>query len=142
MLSQLQDRINRRFGIYLGIAIGLACLLALAGCGPRQMEIAGSEDEALEVLTAALDAWKSGQKPDALRQESPPMYVQDHDWAEGRSLKDFKPSDAPQEFGGEWRVSATLSLAGGGKPEEQKLVAYSVTTATKAIVITRSDRID
>lgn len=142
MVSQLQNRINRRFGICIGIAFGLASMLALAGCGPSQMQIAGSEDDALEVLTAALDAWKSGQKPDELQQEYPPIYVQDEDWLGGRSLKDFKPHEAPKEFGGEWRVLAMLTLDGGGMSPEQKLVAYSVTTATKAIVITRSDRID
>lgn len=142
MFSQLQNRINRRFGFYMGIAFGLACMLALAGCSPSQMQIAGSEEDALEVLTIALDAWKAGEKPDELKQESPPMYVQDEDWMGGRSLKDFKPHDAPKEFGGEWRVMAMLTLDGGGKPEEQKLVAYSVTTAKKAIVITRSDNLD
>jgi len=142
MMSQLQERINRRFGIYMGIAFALACLLALAGCGPSQMQIAGTEEDAIEVLKIALDAWKSGEKPDELREESPAMYVQDEDWAGGRSLKDFKPHDEPKEFGGEWRVLATLTLSGGGKPDEEKLVAYSVTTADKATVITRSDRID
>jgi len=142
MLSQLQERINRRFGVYMGIAFALACLLALAGCGPSQMKIAGSENDAIEVLKIALDAWKSGEKPDDLQAESPPMYVQDEDWAQGRSLKDFKPHDQPKEFGGEWRVTAMLTLSGGGKPDEEKLVAYSVTTANKATVITRSDRID
>jgi hypothetical protein len=142
MVSPLQNRINRSFGICIGINFALACMLALAGCGPSQMQIAGTEEDALEVLTIALDAWKSGEKPDELKQESPPMYVQDEDWTGGRSLKDFKPHDAPKEFGGEWRVLAMLTLDGGGMPEEQKLVAYSVTTAAKAIVITRSDRID
>ncbi len=142
MLLQLQDRINRRFGIYIGIAIGLACLMALAGCGSGPMVVEGDEDEALEFLTAALDAWKAGQKPDELSHEDPPMFVKDTDWALGRGLKEFKPHATPKENGGEWRVMAMLTLTGGGKPDEELLVAYSVTTAQKAIVITRSDNLD
>ena len=142
MLSFVQNRIQFRLEICLWAAFGLACLFALAGCGPGQMSVAGNEDEAIDFLTAALDAWKAGQKPDELRQENPPIYVQDEDWTGGRSLKEFKPHDAPKEHGGEWRVMAMLTLSGGGKPDEQTLVAYSVTTADKAIVITRSDNLD
>jgi hypothetical protein len=142
MLPYFRNHNNFKLEVLLWTAFGLACMLALAGCGPREITAAGSEDEALEVLTAALDAWKSGQKPDALRQENPPMYVRDFDWSEGRSLKEFKPHDAPKEHGGEWRVMALLTLTGAGKPDEQTLVAYSVTTDDKAIVITRSDNLD
>ena len=142
MLPRFRIRFHHRLRTSLGTILGLAGLLTLAGCGQTPMQVAGSEDEALEVLTAALDAWKSGQKPDDLRQENPPVYVRDFDWLGGRSLKEFKPHDTPKEHGGEWRVMAMLTLSGAGKPEEQTLVAYSVTTAEKAIVITRSDHAD
>lgn len=142
MLSFVQNRIQFRLEICLWAAFGLACLFALTGCGAGPMEAAGSEDEAADFLTAALDAWKSGQKPDDLRQENPPIYVQDEDWMGGRSLKEFKSHEAPKEHGGEWRVKAMLTLTGGGKPDEETLVAYSVTTADKAIVITRSDNLE
>ncbi len=142
MLPQFRNRINYRLGICLGTALGLAGMLTLAGCGGSPMNAAGSEDEAIEVLTAALDAWKSGQKPDELRQDSSPMYVKDVDWTDGRSLKAFQAPDVAKENGGEWRVTAMLTLAGAGKPDEQKLVAYSVTTASKAVVISRSDNLD
>ncbi len=115
----------------------------MAGCsGPGEAVAAGSEEDAMEVLTAALDAWKAGEQPDSLRDESPPMYVKDVDWKAGRILKAFEAREAPRENGGEWRVRAMLTLEGGGQPAEQKLVAYSVTTETKAIVITRSDNVD
>ena len=142
MLSFVQNRVQFRLEFCLWAAFGLACLFALAGCGAGPMQAAGSEDEALDFLTAALDAWKAGQKPDELRDENPPMYVKDADWVQGRSLKEFKPHATPKENGGEWRVMAMLTLTGGGKPDEETLVAYSVTTAEKVIVITRSDNLD
>lgn len=126
----------------LNLAFAVLGATLLAGCGPSEVVLSGDEDSALEVLTAALDAWKSGQKPDALRNENPPMYVRDTDWMDGRTLKAFEARETPREHGGEWKVMATLTLAGGNQPEEQKLVAYSVTTETNAVVITRSDNLD
>lgn len=125
------------------IVVALWGVVVLAGCsGPGETVVAGSEEDAMEVLTAALDAWKAGQQPDSLRDESPPMYVKDVDWKAGRILKAFEAQETPRENGGEWRVKAVLTLEGGGLPEEQKRVAYSVTTETKAVVITRSDNAD
>jgi hypothetical protein len=125
------------------IAFCVALLLSLAGCsGTGEMVLAGTEDDALEVLTAALDAWKAGQEPDELQNENPPVFVRDADWMEGRNLKAFEAHEAPREHGGEWKVFARLTLTGGDRAEEQKLVAYSVTTETKAVVITRSDNVD
>jgi len=126
----------------LRLAIAVLGATLLAGCGAREIVLSGDEEGALEVLTAALDAWKSGQKPDSLHSENPPMYVRDADWMEGRTLKAFEPRESPREHGGEWKVLAMLTLAGGDRPEEQKLVAYSVTTEPKAVVITRSDNVD
>lgn len=141
---------RRTFDVYAWIwkrvarmAVALLGAVVLAGCsGPGETVLAGSEEDAMEVLTAALDAWKAGQQPDSLRDESPPMYVKDVDWKAGRTLKAFEARETPRENGGEWRVRAVLILEGGGLPEEQKQVAYSVTTETKAIVITRSDNDD
>lgn len=125
---------------FLRMAVVLCGAVALAGCsGSRQAGASGSEEDAIEVLKTALDAWKSGQKPDALRNGRPPMFVRDSDWMDGRTLKAFEARETPQEHGGEWRVKAVLTLDGGGLPEEQKEVAYSVTTESNAVVITRSD---
>lgn len=125
------------------MAVVLCGAASLAGCGgSREIVAAGSEEEAVEVLTAALDAWKAGETPETLRNEAPPMFVRDTDWMDGRTLKAFEPRETPRGNGGEWRVQAVLTLAGAGQQEEQKLVAYSVTTEPHAIVITRSDDID
>jgi hypothetical protein len=127
----------------LRLAVVMCGAASLVGCfGPRDIVVSGSEEDAIEVLTTALDAWKAGQKPDSLRSEDPPMYVQDNDWMDGRKLKAFEPREIPREHGGEWKVLAVLTLEGGGLPEEQKLVAYSVTTESHAVVITRSDDVD
>lgn len=121
--------------------IGLGGIFILAGCGIREIHAAGDPDEVTEVLTAALEAWQAGQKPDELGKEDPAMHIADGDWAAGKTLKSFQPLAAPVKHGGEWRVSTVLTISDAGKAEEQKTVDYSVTVAP-AIVITRSDEIN
>lgn len=47
-------------------------------------------DTARQALRAALDAWQAGKKPDELRQGSPPITVNDYDWATGRALAGYE----------------------------------------------------
>jgi hypothetical protein len=123
----------------LALALGLTGMLILAGCGTREIRPTGNEDDVHDFLSAALDAWQSGQTPDELREESPPVYVSDFEWAAGKTLKAYQAPEAPEEHGGEWRVSVLLTLSGPGESEVQKAVAYSVTTERSAVVITRAE---
>jgi len=91
----------------------LLAALAAAGCsGPPRPADPG---QARAALRAALDAWKQGETPEALKQRRPPVYVHDDDWQAGRRLLDYElAGDEP--FGGELRCRATLSLDGEGGP--------------------------
>lgn len=125
-------------GRVLCLLFGLGGLLTTAGCGSQPMELAGDEEAAQTVVAQALDAWKAGQAPDALRKVNPAVHVADEDWGAGKSLKSYTVSGEPQEEGGHWRVQAVLTIAAEGEPEVTKNVAYAVTTEP-AITILRSD---
>lgn len=64
-----------------------AALLAL-GCrgGPAPVDAAAAR----ETLTAALDSWKRGEKPDALQRAAPAIYVIDQEWQDGAVLTDYR----------------------------------------------------
>ncbi|MBI3866214.1 MAG: hypothetical protein HY290_30410 [Planctomycetia bacterium] len=114
--------------------------VALAGCGaPGPVYVAGDEEEAKEVLTTVLEAWKAGKKPADLKGEKPAYHVGDEDWEAGKSLKAFAATEDPVEVGGHWRVSAVLTLLADGRNEEQKQVAYSVTVEPAITVIRLED---
>jgi hypothetical protein len=114
------------------------CLAALAGCSSGPVELVGDEDEAQTLVAQALDAWKAGQKPDALQSENPALHVADEDWRAGKALKAYEVAKNPLEAGGHWRVSAVLTLSDGGQSETTKTVAYAV-TMEPAITILRAD---
>jgi hypothetical protein len=113
----------------------------LAGCGPHEIVLLGTPQDAQELLAEALGAWQSGQTPEDLQGASPAMHIADADWKAGKALKAFEASAEPEERGGHWRVSAVLTLSDGGKAEEHKPVAYAVTTEP-AISIIRVDDVE
>lgn len=123
---------------FVGAALGIVAMLVLAGCSGGPVQVAGDEADALTWLSAALDAWQAGQKPDELRNEQPAVYVADHDWQSGQALKAYQVIGAPEEVGGHWRVSAQLTLVVDGRSEIQKSVAYAV-TVEPAITVLRAD---
>jgi hypothetical protein len=134
-----QDRIGFSMGSWrLGMSLGLVGTLLLAGCGPNEVVLMGTPDDAQQLLAEALQAWQSGQTPEDLQSASPAMHVADEDWEAGRTLKAFEPTAEPEERGGHWRVSAVLTLSDAGQAEEQKPVAYAITTEP-AITIIRVD---
>lgn len=111
----------------------------LMGCSAGPVVLAGDEDDAQTALSAALDAWKAGQKPDELRSENPAVYVADEDWQAGTALKAYQVTGTPMEAGGHWRVSALLTLSANGQSETQKNVTYAVTMAPAVTVLRYDD---
>lgn len=99
----------------------------------------GSAEDVHELLTAALESWQAGQKPEELKTSDPAMHINDEDWAAGKTLKAYTAIIAPVEEGGNWRVSAKLTLAATGKPEVIKQVEYAVTTDPVITIIRMDD---
>ncbi|MFN0051293.1 MAG: hypothetical protein ACKV0T_03830 [Planctomycetales bacterium] len=119
------------------LLVSLAAI-TLAGCGPGQASPKGSTEDVTKVLSVALDAWKAGKKPDELRSEKPAVNIADQDWQAGLALKEYQVSGSPVKYGGNWRVSAVLTLTDERQSALQKQVAYDV-TIQPAITILRAD---
>jgi hypothetical protein len=118
-------------------APGLLLLAALAaGCSkgpPPPADPAASRD----ALRAALDAWKGGDAPEALKARKPPVYVSDTDWRAGRRLIDYRVADGDEAYGGQRRCGVTLMLDVGGRAI-RKAAVYAVETSP-ALTVTRED---
>jgi hypothetical protein len=121
-------------------ALTCAALMAVvaSGCGPSEVRPPGDAVAARTTLTQVLDAWKAGKAPADLRSSDPAVYANDEDWAAGRKLSTYAIVGEPVQNGGEWRVFASLTLAGSGAPKSPQRVCYSVSPGSPANV-SRSD---
>jgi hypothetical protein len=131
------DRVSVRRH-FLNFMCGLAGAILIVGCSSSPVELVGDEEEANTLVAEALDAWKAGQKPDALQASQPALHIADEDWRAGNVLKAYEVAKNPQAAGSHWRVSAVLTLSADGQPETTKNVAYAV-TMEPAITILRAD---
>jgi hypothetical protein len=118
-----------------------ACLLGvliLQGCDGGSLPPEPDESQALPILTAALDAWKRGETPDAVAAGSPPVRVIDHEWQVGWTLLGYEVQGEPLKTGLSVRQSVALQLkTPKGKPAK-KTVNYLINTGPQP-VITRED---
>ncbi len=122
-------------------ACGLLLLgvLALAsGCGGTPAT--ADADQARRTLIAALDAWKSGETPDALAARSPAIHVSDTDWSSGATLTGYEAADSARLAGYDLSFAVVLELKGpkAKTPTKSKAV-YVVSTHPKALVLRQED---
>ena len=119
--------------------IGLM-MLALAGtatgCGGRPAESLpqGDLDRAEAALQAALDAWKRGGQPGAVR--GPVSAVTDPDWADGGRLLDYMIYNAEGRPGEGICCGVILSLRDKGGRTTKKDVVYAL-SGSEPFVIAR-----
>src|SRR5436190_1117633 len=68
-------RVPLAYAFALGLVVGLS---GCSGGGGRAAPV--DPPRAREALVTALDSWKKGEKPEALKEASPSIVVQDFDW--------------------------------------------------------------
>jgi hypothetical protein len=81
-----------------------------------------------ETLRTALDAWKSGETPEALRDRKPTIFVADHEWTGGVRLLDYQVDAKDVTFGPSLRCQVQLSIQDKRGKTRRKKAVYSVST--------------
>lgn len=113
--------------------LALAAVLAVPGCkrtlGPRELE------QGRAAVTTGLDAWKKGDRPEALQKLNPPIQFLDEDWSKGLRLEGYEVT-ATYGAGGDLlpRCEVRLSLTDRGGKKVTRRVMYQVEKKDKVVV--------
>jgi len=114
------------------LAGALVLALACDGCGPSAP--ASDPAEGRKTLQAVLDAWKGGEKPDALAQRTPPIHVTDGDWMSGLRLQSYQADDEGKLVGTDVNYNVVLELKTAKGKTVKRNAVYAVTTRPQVLV--------
>lgn len=112
----------------------LVVALLAAGCGGT-LPKATDPERAKSAFVAALDAWKGGEKAEALRTQSPPVYFNDAQWEGGSRLIRYE-IESEQASGLSWRCAVRLTVQAAGEEPKTRTARYAVDIG-QAVVIAR-----
>ncbi len=108
----------------------LLCSLLLTGCGSGPYQSAPVDaDLARETLTSVMESWKNGETVESLKEDMPPIVVQDFDWAGGMKLLDYEVLDDGKPESANLIARVKLSLEDREGTKSEKTVTYVVGTA-------------
>lgn len=101
----------------------------MLGCGGNHAPPALADaNKSLESLKLTLESWRSGNKPEALREGKPSILVADEDWQAGLRLVSFEVGAASQTGGTAQCIPVVLELEGPAGVQ-RKTVQYAVNTS-------------
>lgn len=120
--------IGRRGVLLAGIAY------LATGCSGGAANAPVDAAAARDALTAALDSWKRGDKPDALQKASPPVFVIDPDWQAGAALKDYRITGDGKAMDANLHCPVTLTVRAANGAEATREVTFIVSTAPNRTV--------
>lgn len=121
------------------VALAFATCLALGGAGCGSSGTPADPDDGRKALLAALDAWKGGEKPDALAHRTPSIHVADGDWSSGLLLQDYKPDDEGRHVGSDLSYQVVLELKNAKGKVVKKTAVYAVSTQPQLLVLRQDD---
>jgi hypothetical protein len=101
----------------------------LAGCSGSGRAAPVDASRAREALTIALDGWKKGDSPSALKDGSPSITVQDLDWLGGARLLEYRVTGEGKAVEANLYVPVDLTLKTAQGRETKKSVSYVVGTS-------------
>jgi hypothetical protein len=101
--------------------------ITAAGCGGSGPP---GLDEALarSSLSITLDAWKEGQRPESLKEESPEIIAGDPNWASGARLVGYQVLEQVKNDGSNLHIPVELELEDGAGKRSKQSVVYVVGT--------------
>jgi hypothetical protein len=115
------------------LASVLIMVLGCGGCG--QSASPSDRIEGRKALRAVLDAWKGGEKPDALARRTPPIHVSDGDWMSGIRLQGYEADDGGKLVGSDVNFNVVLELKTAKGKVVKKDAVYAVTTHPQLLVL-------
>ena len=110
------------------LAICVAVVL-FAGCSGSQQAAPVDSGRARDALKLALDGWKKGDLPSALKDGSPSITVQDMDWLAGATLVDYEVAGEGKAVEANLYVPVKLTLRPKKGKDIRKRVSYVVGTS-------------
>lgn len=117
---------SRRF-VWFPTLMALSFMAALSGCGGNPHPV--NPDIAQQTLKTTLDAWKSGQTVESMKQAKPAVVVQDMDWMGGAKLVDYQILDGSKAVDANLQAKVKLKLKDDKDVESEKTVSYLVGTS-------------
>jgi hypothetical protein len=109
-------------------------LLTASGCGAGGTPETADSAQAQAALRAALESWKSGQKPEDLARQSPPIHVKDADWDGGFRLVDFRADAQGKLAGYDVNYAVVLELKSPKGVPIKKNAVYTITTRPELVI--------
>ena len=100
-----------------------------AGCSWSPIASPVDAPRARQALVVALDGWKKGDAPSALKNALPAMTVQDLDWLGGSKLLGYQIEGDGKAAGANLHIPAKLTLRTPQGNEIRKDVTYIVGTS-------------
>ena len=102
-----------------------ALLLLLSGCGSDGAAYQADPGQAQQTLRTVLDAWKAGEKPASLENQTPRILVKDSDWQDGFTLVSYQADAEGKLVGYDMNYPVVLELKspkGNTRQEEKRRV--------------------
>jgi hypothetical protein len=103
-------------------------LVFFAGCGYGGAAQPADRDQAHKALQTALDAWKAGEKPEALENLTTPIHVKDADWRGGFLLVGYRADQDGKLVGFDMNYPVVLDLKNPKGTPVKKTAVYSIST--------------
>lgn len=114
----------------VALALALAAVAAFGpGCSGSRRGADVNPSAAQDALKAALEGWKKGEAPAALKGGTPTITVQDLDWIGGARLVDYRVDGEGKNNGPNLQVPVELTLKTPDGKQVQKKVSYIVGTS-------------
>jgi hypothetical protein len=112
-------------------------IVGSGGCNPTARP--SDPGEGRKALQATLEAWKGGEKPEALAIRAPSIHVSDGDWKSGLLLKSYRAEDEGRLVGSDLSYSVALELKNPRGKVVKKNATYAITTHPQLLVLRQDE---